>query len=149
LADENSGAQGDAVLQPGKYDGGAQKDRVAALAAFVPLKVQGTNYVDAALAQLDPGIAYDASQLRGSGVLKGVAGGLPGVGDAVAKVGRTTELTRGRVTAFDLDNVVVGYGIGALRFDDQLEIEGVEGAPFSRGGDSGSLIVDANQLGVG
>jgi hypothetical protein len=41
-----------------------------------------------------------------------------------------------------LDNVVVGYDIGNLRFDDQIEIEGAEAGPFSQGGDSGSLIVN-------
>lgn len=47
------------------------------------------------------------------------------------------------MTAFELDNVVVTYDIGDLRFDDQIEIEGAGSGPFSRGGDSGSLIVDA------
>jgi hypothetical protein len=60
----------------------------------------------------------------------------------VAKIGRSTGLTRGRVTAFELDNVVVGYDIGNLRFDNQIEIEGAEAGPFSQGGDSGSVIVD-------
>jgi hypothetical protein len=36
---------------------------------------------------------------------------------------RTTELTRGRATAFELDNVVVGYDLGNFRFDNQIEIE--------------------------
>jgi hypothetical protein len=54
----------------------------------------------------------------------------------------------GRVTAFELDNVVVGYDIGELRFDDQIEIEGEGDAPFSQGGDSGSLIVDAERRAV-
>ena len=58
----------------------------------------------------------------------------------VAKLGRTTELTRGTVTAFELDGVTVQYDRGALRFDDQVEVHGSGGA-FSQGGDSGSLIV--------
>jgi hypothetical protein len=66
----------------------------------------------------------------------------------VAKLGRTTGLTRGRVTAFELDNVVVGYDLGNLRFDDQIEIEGAGTDPFSDGGDSGSLIVDSDLRGV-
>ena len=59
------------------------------------------------------------------------------------KVGRTTGPTGGRVTAFDLDNVIVNYDKGNLRFDGQIEIEGVGNAAFSDGGDSGSLIVNA------
>ena len=66
----------------------------------------------------------------------------------VAKLGRTTGLTRGRVTAFELDNVVVGFDIGNLRFDDQVEIEGAGEGPFSDGGDSGSLIVGRDKRGV-
>lgn len=62
----------------------------------------------------------------------------------VQKVGRTTGETRGRVTAFELDNVVVEYDIGNIRFDDQIEIEGAGNDAFSDGGDSGSLIVDQN-----
>src|SRR5205085_11560644 len=57
-------------------------------------------------------------------------------------LGRTTDATRGRVTAIELDNVVVQYDIGNLRFDNQIEIEGADAGPFSLGGDSGSLIVD-------
>jgi hypothetical protein len=44
--------------------------------------------------------------------------------------------------------VVVGYDIGNLRFDDQIEIEGAGTAAFSDGGDSGSLIFSADNLGI-
>ena len=57
-------------------------------------------------------------------------------------------MTDGKVTAFEMDNVVVGYDIGDLRFDNQVEIESSEDGPFSDGGDSGSLIVDAEKHGV-
>ena len=70
-------------------------------------------------------------------------------GDAVAKVGRTTGLTRGRVTAFELDNVEIEFDLGFLRFDGQIEIEGDGDEPFSDGGDSGSLVVNADLCGVG
>ena len=66
----------------------------------------------------------------------------------VGKVGRTTGTTRGRVSAFELDNVVVEFGLGFLKFDNQVEIEGAESDPFSQGGDSGSLIVDADRRAV-
>ena len=38
--------------------------------------------------------------------------------------------------------------IGNLRFDGQIEIEGVGQRPFSDGGDSGSLIVDSRMKAV-
>jgi hypothetical protein len=66
-------------------------------------------------------------------------------GTGVAKIGRTTGRTLGRVTAFEIDNVAVRFDIGELRFDNQIEIEGESDGPFSDGGDSGSLIVGADR----
>ena len=53
------------------------------------------------------------------------------------------------MTAFELDNIVVSYDIGNLRFDNQIEVEGTGTKAFSDGGDSGSLIFDEGNLGVG
>ncbi|MDB9391091.1 hypothetical protein PN432_09080, partial [Microcystis aeruginosa CS-579] len=39
---------------------------------------------------------------------------------------------------------VGGYPCGAAQFRNQIGIRGIGGNPFSRGGDSGSLIVTAN-----
>ena len=145
LADENSGKKGDAVIQPGRFDGGKKtKDTIGALDKFVKLNPHGANFVDAALSTIKKGVQFDAKTLHGLGQLKGVGPDFLDAGDEVAKVGRTTDVTHGRVTAFELDNVVVAYDIGNLRFDNQIEIEGAGTGPFSRGGDSGSLIVDAD-----
>jgi hypothetical protein len=145
LADEDRASVGDAILQPGSYDGGRRPDdAVAALAAFVALQPSG-NVVDAAIAQLDDGIVINRSDLDGIGALAGVRDEPLKPGDRVAKVGRTTGSTYGRVTAVELDGVVVTYDRGALSFDHQIEIEGAGDGPFSAGGDSGSLIVDADR----
>jgi len=91
-------------------------------------------------------VAQDAPS---SATLEVVTAGAPlDIGDNVSKVGRTTGLTHGRVTAIELDNVVVGYDIGNLRFDGQIEIEGAGEGAFSQGGDSGSLIVNAERKAV-
>ena len=51
LANENLGKVGDNVLQPGPYDGGRpDRDTIAQLAGFVPLKADEANLVDAAIA---------------------------------------------------------------------------------------------------
>jgi hypothetical protein len=143
LANENKAKPGDAVLQPGPYDDGTRRhDRVARLERFVRLKTRGANLVDCAAASLERGVDYDAATLAGLGRLKGVAAAPLDEGARVGKVGRTTGVTRGRVTAFELDDVVVAYDIGNVSFDDQIEIEGAGNTPFSDGGDSGSLIVD-------
>jgi hypothetical protein len=104
--------------------------------------------VDAALAATDEGIEIDADRLRAlvgskDRRLAGLGPEFLDEGTVVYKIGRTTGATRGRVTAFDLDNVVVNYDVGNLRFDGQIEIEGTGTRPFSDGGDSGSLIVNA------
>lgn len=41
-----------------------------------------------------------------------------------------------------MDNVLIDYDLGTLRFDQQIEIEGADDVAFSAGGDSGSLVVD-------
>lgn len=149
LANENRGKRGDAIVQAGAFDGGrAPGDGIGKLATFVRVKKSGANMVDCALGELDAGIAHDAAQLRDIGALAGLGDAFLDEGTEVTKLGRTTGLTHGRVTAFELDNVVVGFDIGNLRFDNQVEIEGAEDGPFSDGGDSGSLIVGADKRGV-
>lgn len=142
LADENEASVGDAIVQPGIADGGTEADRVAALARFVPLVGDAPNHVDAAIATLDDGIAFDTS---GPGPPSTAVAGLGSHYESrlVTKTGRTTGATEGVISAFELDNVVVQYDLGPLRFDDQFEVDTVTPAAFSRGGDSGSLIVDA------
>jgi hypothetical protein len=149
LANENLGKAGDAIIQPGELDGGRRRtDTVGKLGRFVRLKKTGKNLVDCALASLADDIDFDASALDGIGRLAGVAADPVDIGDRVAKVGRTTGATRGRVTAFELDNLVVGFDLGNLRFDDQIEIEGAGTKAFSQGGDSGSIIVDGDRHAV-
>jgi hypothetical protein len=149
LAKEDLARAGDRVLQRAKYDGGREpSERVARVRYWIKLKKAGVNLVDAALAEIDKGVLYDVSRLRG--LVQGKDRKLVGLGplfidegETVFKLGRTTGPTTGRVTAFDLDNVIVNYDKGNLRFDGQIEIEGAGTAAFSDGGDSGSLIVNA------
>ena len=149
LANENRRRPGDAILQPGAYDRGRNPaDVIGALVKAVRLKTRGSNLVDCAVASVKDTIRYNETALRGLGRLAGSGGPVSVEGLALAKAGRTTGVTRGRVTAFELDNLVVGYDVGNLRFDDQIEIEGTGDHPFSDGGDSGSLIVDEDMLGV-
>ena len=149
LADEDRGKKGDAILQPGAYDGGrAPQDRIGTLDQAVKLKPRGVNRVDAALCAVAGSVAYDPRTLRGVGTLAGLAKAPVEETDTVEKLGRTTGHTRGRVTAFELDNVVVGYDIGNLRFDDQIEVESDGPGSFSQGGDSGSLVFASEDRGA-
>lgn len=150
LANENKGKAGDAILQAGKFDGGTEPDdRVATLESFVRLRKTGSNLVDSAVAKLADGIEFDAKAINRLGKLTGIGSELLDEGTEVAKLGRTTGLTRGTITAFELDNVIVQFGLGLLRFDNQFEVEGAGDQPFSRGGDSGSLVVDSDRRAVG
>jgi hypothetical protein len=150
LADENRARPGDEIVQPGPADGGQSPgDVVADLSRFVPLTLTGKNDIDAAAALVVEGIAVDALTLQGLGALAGVRETPLESGETVWKVGRTTGLTQGTVTATEVDDLAVGYDIGTLVFDNQVEIgPAVAGQPFSMGGDSGSLIVDAQRFAV-
>jgi hypothetical protein len=143
LADENRYAKGGAIVQPGTLDGGsATADRVAKLSEFVRLDAAATNFVDGAIAKLNAGVDADTSTLTGIGKLVGVISRDLASGDVVHKVGRTTGVRHGKVTAVELDGVAVRYDLGTLYFDDQVEIEGSGTRSFSDAGDSGSIIVD-------
>lgn len=149
LANENRAKAGDAIVQPGTLDGGvAPRDTVATLSSFPRLRRSGANLVDCAMAEITPGIAANVAALRGLGRLRGLGDAFLDEGAQVAKLGRTTGLTRGRVTAFELDEVYVSFETGILRFDGCVEIEGAEDGAFSDGGDSGSLIVDGGNRAV-
>ena len=147
LANENAAARGDVILQPGPLDGGKKRDRIATLTKFCALRQRGVNLVDSAFAMIEEPIGFDHCQLGRLGLLSGVRSSAVDEGLEVAKIGRTTGLTRGRVTAFEMD-VSVEYGLGILRFENQIEIEGEGRKAFSAGGDSGSLIVDSGCLAV-
>jgi hypothetical protein len=149
LANENKAKMGDDILQPGAFDGGQDPgQKVGGLLRFVRLKKAGANLVDAAVATIDSGIEFDQRTLTGLGKLAGLGDPVLADDDQVGKVGRTTGATKGRVSAFEVDNVVVEYGLGVLKFDGQVEIEGGDSGSFSQGGDSGSLIVDADRRAV-
>jgi hypothetical protein len=151
LANENRGKMGrDPIVQPGPIDAGQNpKDKVATLSHFGRLKKTKPNLVDCAMAALDDGIKFNAGKLEGLGKLAAVGDAAFTEHEWVGKVGRTTGTTRGRITAFELDNVMVRYDTGVLRFDQQIEIESDGSRPFSEGGDSGSLIVDQKLRGIG
>lgn len=140
---------GDVVVQPGPADGGqAPRDRVGTLAARVELEPNGHALVDCAIARLDPELTepdlqYPVGRVTTTAAVLG--------GESVGKIGRTTAVTRGNVTAIELDDVVVGYDdeLGELSFDNQIEVESTGPGPFSRGGDSGALVYREDGVAIG
>lgn len=152
LANENGASLGDPILQPGAHDGGTSPDDIiGSLAAFVPIDPAATNLVDCAVSALDDEVAWSLETFK-------LYGGLTGVFDlnadepsdfpTVAKFGRTSGHTRGTITAIEVDDVGVEYDLGVVRFDGQIEVEGFADQAFSEGGDSGSLVVTADESGA-
>ncbi|MGJ5819944.1 hypothetical protein [Paludibaculum fermentans] len=150
LADENRGKGDDPIVQPCIADGGlVAEDVVAKLHHSTPLTPRKVNLFDCALAKLADGIPFDPRDLAKLGKLRGTRQEPPEIGASVGKVGRTTGSTRGIITAIEMDSLLVDYRLGTLRFDNQFEIESLDSAPFSQAGDSGSLVVDSENLGAG
>jgi hypothetical protein len=172
LANSNAAVPGDLILQPGPADGGRMPDAIATLVTFVPISFKDRelstlgrlldritrpllarlglglrrlptntrNRVDAAIAAplandlVAPGI-LDIGAVRGTATAE--------IGLRIRKSGRTTGLTTGKITALDAVLEVDYVGKTAV-FREQLV-----GDIRSRGGDSGSLIVDDAGRAVG
>jgi len=148
IANEDRGQTGDAVLQPGRSDGGSVSgDLVARLAMADTLSRRGWNLTDSAIARIEPGVTADFTTLRGLGELKGVSRRRIHKNMYVSKLGRTTNVTHGHVTAFEMD-ISIGFSFGRAWFRNQIEVRGTDGS-FVEGGDSGSLAVDADGRAVG
>ena len=146
-AASNSASIGDAVIQPGTFDGGSSPaDDLGNLSAFVEIlfdpdpddAVPGPdNAVDAAIAVSTMADLGNATPSDGYGTPKSTTiTAYPN--QKVKKYGRTTGETTGKVFAINA-TVDVGYGGGLVaRFVDQIVITP---GGFSAGGDSGSLVV--------
>jgi hypothetical protein len=177
LANSNAAQPGDPIIQPGRYDGGTSADRIATLEDFVPInfgtspptcsvatgtesflnwvarllgsshrvmafqEVPDRNLVDAAIARP---LSDDLVEKRilEIGVPKGSRNAT--LGTQVKKSGRTTGFTTGRITQIDVTSQV-SYGEGQIAiFEDQL----MAGA-MSKGGDSGSAVLDEEDFVIG
>ncbi len=141
--------KGDVIIQPGGADGGnAKADAIGTLTDWVPLVFSDTgfsNLVDAAIAQMDDGVASAAIAVLG--VPKGVNTKLKR-GMYVQKMGRTTTLSVARVQDKDLrlpSTYPNGSGqLGRVGFSDQVLV-----TFYSAPGDSGSPVLDMDNNVVG
>jgi hypothetical protein len=168
LANQNAARVGDPILQPGPADGGRLQDTIARLVDFVPIQFHerrlgplgrllapllavaglgikrlptgSVNRVDAAVAE-----PIDAQSVAPNLLGIGRVGRTrdPELGMHVRKSGRTSGITDGRVTALDA-TVEVDYGGQTAVFREQIVSDLV-----SKGGDSGSLVVDESARAVG
>jgi len=132
---------GDAILQPGVYDGGTDPaDRIGVLGWWVKIDEGKKNWVDAALSfPLDPALVTD--EVLGIGKIEGVAE--VSVGQMVRKSGRTTGVTENKVLDVDA-SIKVDYDVFTCWFDDCIVTYAM-----AKGGDSGSVLVDEWNRAVG
>lgn len=138
------------IIQPSRADGGRPARHVVAqLADFVRLRTTAANYVDCAIANIDPDVDTDEPSIDDLGPISGVRVDPIQEGERVYKVGRSTGYSSGVVGCTDLDDLPVAVdGVGELRFDDQIEVKATN-EWFSLGGDSGALVVDEDGLAIG
>ncbi|MGE0145250.1 MAG: hypothetical protein AB7I19_18415 [Planctomycetota bacterium] len=147
LANSNRGKNGDAILQPGKADGGVNpRDRIAILERFVPIAFGSgkVNYVDCATGWCWPKLVRRDWVYHVGSTPKyfkcAAATVEPSVNRIVGKSGRTTNLTQGRITATGV-SINVNFGAaGVAHFRDQFAVRSTGRTDFSAGGDSGSFV---------
>ena len=144
-----AGPGGDSALQPGRVDmtaqacGSQQEIDAAVIGALwsyvaIDFSRKGANTVDAALALTTTDEVGTGTPAGGYGTPSKTTL-LPALGQLVQKYGRTTGLTKGKVTGVNA-TVTIRYDKGQAKFVKQVVIQGSSGA-FSDSGDSGSLIV--------
>lgn len=175
LTTNRTAEKGQKIIQPATLDGGTENDIIGELDRWIDLKPIGAgtcplasatvktlnflakllhrrgrfmyyaledNYIDGAVGQAYDGLWQPG--IMGLGEIK-YAIDQPRLGEKVVKIGRTTGLTRGIVTAINVSVNVGGYqGLYTCHFVDQIAIEGIKGN-FSSAGDSGSAIVTQSE----
>jgi hypothetical protein len=142
IAFENDAVPGDAVIDPGRDDGGrAPENSVATFTRCVDLDFSGAgNVVDAALAGMALGFQLERPSALGFAYDPTLPLATATKGSIVRKVGRSTGLTTGRVTGVEMAGFFVDYQNGPALFEGQIEVSGIDG-PFAAHGDSGALVV--------
>jgi hypothetical protein len=144
LANSNNAQAGDEIFQPGPLDGGVPAaNRVGTLTRFVRINFAGgENSADCAIAEVPGGAVL--SEICSVGAVTGTV--RPARDMTVFKHGRTTGLTRGVITDVDADVRVDYREAGVALFVNSVAIRGLPPTtPFSDGGDSGSIILDAQR----
>ncbi|HZA91551.1 MAG TPA: hypothetical protein VE420_02895 [Gemmatimonadales bacterium] len=147
---ENKAPLGSKVLQPGRADLNCASGSTAILGplskfATIQFSTSANNKVDAVMpaapiTNLDRSTPSDGYGTPSATIVAAA------LNQTVQKYGRTTGLTTGTVVGLNAI-LNVGYSSGTARFVGQITIKSK--GQFSRGGDSGALIVDANKRPVG
>ena len=136
LKDESS--VGDAVLQPGPFDGGKMPaDLIAHISKFVRVSSKAPNLAAGALAKLIPSVSATNS-VAGFGPVRGIAQKVE-PGQEMFIAGRTSGLAQVFVSATSLDNVTIALESRDVVFNGLIELRAATGSA-SRGGDGGAPV---------
>ncbi|MEH2460467.1 hypothetical protein [Nostoc sp.] len=150
LANINDAQIGDPIIQPAVVDDGkSETECIANLYEFIQLREDQPNLADAAIAKINAHIEierlcpfYENNLLQPFWQKEGFEEIRHSV---VAKFGRSTELTFGIINAFEMERKVPYINNGnpiTVTFPNLTAIKGLDNKPFSKGGDSGSIIVN-------
>lgn len=139
-------ATGDYVIQPGMIDVGCNAATAQNVATLVKRSSLPGSNVDAAIAAIMPGMVREDGAILEIGTISSqtVAASLS---QAVKKSGRTTGLTRSKVTGLNAtisvqyENECAGGAAFVKTFTGQIVIQN-KGSRFLNSGDSGSLMVE-------
>jgi hypothetical protein len=157
VANENNARVNDIIFQPGKADqrkkvrftgwngNVSQLPYIGTLKKFVKLKKSGLNKQDSGIVKIHPKL-IKANLVNG--IYPTINKKLKGFNEAkvkmnVQKCGRTTGYTTGQVIGLHA-TFTIGYDFGAAKFEDCIVT-----TAMSKGGDSGSLILDMDMNAVG
>jgi hypothetical protein len=151
---ENTANIGTEILQPGLYDTQCMvlgNNDIGSLSSFVPINFSGkNNTVDAAIAISSTSQLGNSTPANGYGTPNSIIDSTPTIGLPVQKYGRTTQLTKGSISAINA-TVTVSYGNNQNAVFVNQIIVSTHGA-FIKAGDSGSLLVTndsaANPVGL-
>lgn len=176
LANVNNAKPGDAIIQPGRYDGGKLEDKIAELAEFVPLDFGGDSARSGLFLSVEklmnklaslfgsdhrlmayrtsPGEnLVDAALARPLNPAQCVAGilniGLP-TGIAAATLGTTLQKT-GRTTGFTQGRITQIDVTTSVDYNGRMATftDQLMASGMSDGGDSGSAVLDDQRRVVG
>ena len=145
LTNEGMAKIGDAIWQPGRYDGGCNNDEVAKLTEFVPVSTRKPNKVDVAIAEITVDYNPEIYQI---GVPKEPRYDLQ-VGEYLQYSGRTLGYKKAKIIALDAVTEVE-YDMGLTEWEGQIIVGRCDdGSPSSEGGTSGSLWLDMDKRPAG
>jgi hypothetical protein len=151
FANFNYSRAGDAILQPAALDGGwYPRDLVGNLVRYVPLAfgASSANVVDAALAEAvfpqgGSNFIDDVGPIQGLAPIESIQNG-----DSVRKVGRSTGLTLGTIEATHAAVKVNYWAVGSVG-QGTICYDQIITTLMGLFGDSGSLLLDAQNRAVG